>query len=336
MDWLGEIVAGLVACIGFALVGLLLLSASSTHRQTLKFQFRLMITSLVLRFVASLVIYQVGFGRFLGEDDAVGWQYGSQLREVWVGNKLGLIDLPMIWKGAFAPGNETLGMSPHLGYYYLLGTIFMVIGTASRMVAAALNCFLGALIVVFSYRTARTMFTEWTAVRVGWWTCLFPSMIIWSAQTIKEPVVILLEVMALYGCVRLKHSGFALRYIVLCAVSIVFVTPFRFYAAYIGLAAVGLSLVTANRLGRIPPGSAVALGLIVVALVGATGALATGEAKLEQFDLDFIQRFRRDLAEGSGSAMELGVDMKTTAGFGLVTIVGAAHLLLSPFPWQLG
>ena len=114
MDWLGETVAGLVACLGFVLVGLLLLSASSTHRQTLKFQFRLMITALVLRFIASLVIYQVGLGKLLGEDDAVGWLYGSQLREVWVGNKLGLIDLPRIWKGAFAPGNETLGMSPHL------------------------------------------------------------------------------------------------------------------------------------------------------------------------------------------------------------------------------
>jgi hypothetical protein len=336
MDWLGETLAGLMACLGFVLVGMLLLSTSSTHRQTLNFQFRLLITALALRFLASVVIYQVGFGQFLGEFDAVGWLYGSQLREVWVGNKLGLVDLPMIWKGAFAPGNETLGMSPHLGYYYLLGTIFMVTGAASRMVAAALNCFLGALIVVFTYRTARSLFSERTAERVGWWTCLFPSMIIWSAQTIKEPVVILLEVLALYGCVRLKQSGFALKYVVLCAVSIVFMTPFRFYAAYIGVAAVGLSLVMPNRRGRFAFGSAVAIGLFLVVLVAATNALATGEAKIEQFDIDFIQKFRRDLAEGSGSGLNLNVDMRTTTGFSMATAVGAAHLLLAPFPWQIG
>ena len=78
--------------------------------------------------------------------------------------------------------------------------------------------------VVFAYRTARTLFSEGVAVRVGWWTCLFPSMIIWSAQTLKEPVVILLEVIALYSCVQLKRSRYAVRYVALCGLCIIFIS----------------------------------------------------------------------------------------------------------------
>ena len=76
------------------------------------------------------------------------------------------------------------------------------------MVAAVLNCFFGALTVVFAYRIARTLFSEWVAIRVGWWTCLLPSLIVWSGQTVKEPAVIFLETLALYGCVNLSKFRF--------------------------------------------------------------------------------------------------------------------------------
>jgi 4-amino-4-deoxy-L-arabinose transferase-like glycosyltransferase len=336
MEYAGEVLAGLAACAVFFVVGRLILSATTTHRETLAFQLRLFGIALLLRFLCSIAIYQLGLSAILGDYDSIGWLYGSQLRTEWEYAGVGLIDLPSLWRGVFT-GNETLGFSPHLGYYYLLGTVFFLVGGASRMVAATLNCFLGAVTAVFAYRTARTLFSEWTAVRVGWWTCLFPSMIIWSAQTIKEPVVILLEVMALYGCVRLKKSGFAPKYILLCGLATVFVTPFRFYAAYIGVAAVILSLLTPSiKRGRMAVGSLVAVVLFVIALVVSTGALATGESTIEQFDIDFIQKFRRDIAAGSGSGVDLDVDMRTTTGFSIATAIGAAHLLLAPFPWQLG
>ena len=74
---------------------------------------------------------------------------------------------------------------------------------------------------VFAYRLARSIASDWVAWRVGWLTCLFPIMIIWSAQTIKEPFVILLEVLALYGCIQLRISKFALRHILLCGACVI-------------------------------------------------------------------------------------------------------------------
>ncbi|MFN7623046.1 MAG: hypothetical protein ACK5RS_07845 [Acidobacteriota bacterium] len=63
---------------------------------------------------------------------------------------------------------------------------------------------------------------------------------------------------------------------------------------------------------------------------------ARSESQIEQFDIDRIQQFRVDIARGQGSGVESNFDMKTPAGFTLATAIGALHLLLAPFPWQLG
>jgi hypothetical protein len=51
-----------------------------------------------------------------------------------------------------------------------------------------------------------------------------------------------------------------------------------------------------------------------------------------------VQNFRRDVAKGAGggSGVETGYDIRTPSGLILGTAVGAAHLALAPFPWQLG
>jgi 4-amino-4-deoxy-L-arabinose transferase-like glycosyltransferase len=335
MSDFGDLFAGTVACLLFLGIGQPLLRAT-THRATLPLQCRLFAAALFARFATSVMIYQLGFASVLGDADAIGWGYGDTLRTQWDASGSGILDVLLAWRGAFQfTSDGGLGYSTHLGYYYFLGTIFFVIGESSRMVAAALNCFVGALMVVFAYRTARTLFSEWVAVRVGWWACLFPSMIIWCAQTVKEPVVILLEVIALYGCIRLKKSGFAVRYVLLCGTAVALVMPFRFYAAYIGLAAVAVALVAPSG-RRLTRGSAAGLAVFFGVLIVLALVLASSDVGMERFDVDFIEKFRRDIAEGTGSGVNLTFDMHTTSGFSLGTLVGAAHLLLAPFPWQLG
>ena len=114
----------------------------------------------------------------------------------------------------------------------LLGVYFYVTRLDSELSAAALSCFAGAMTAVMSYRLARTLFSEWVAVRVGWLVCFFPSMIVWSIQTIKEPFVILSEVIAIYACTILRTRGFSMRHILIWALSILFALPLRFYVAY--------------------------------------------------------------------------------------------------------
>jgi 4-amino-4-deoxy-L-arabinose transferase-like glycosyltransferase len=317
-----------------------LLRLTSAHRATLRFQGRVYFIAMVLRFAASLALYQFGFWVLLGDADAAGWGYGATLANQWTASGANGFDVLAAWSDAFrftGAAGGALGQSSHLGYYYLLGTVFYVTGESSRLISAAINCFFGALIVVFAYRTARTLFSEWVAVRVAWWTCLFPSMIIWSAQTVKEPIVILHEVVALYCCLRLKKSGYALRYVLLAAFAVALVFPFRFYAAYIGMAAIAVVLAMPGGTPRnATRWSVFSLATFIVAIAGIALILANSQTRIDKFDLDFVQQFRHDIAQGTGSGVELDVDMRTTAGFSVGTLVGAAHLLLAPFPWQLG
>jgi 4-amino-4-deoxy-L-arabinose transferase-like glycosyltransferase len=327
-----DIVSGLVIFILLGVAAVMLISATRNHRLTVSFQIKLFFYAFAIRFAASFVLYVFGLSKITGDEDSLGWYYGVVMFQQW--QKLAILDMPGVLAQAYQ------GTVP--GYYYLTGLLFYVTKMPDRLAAAALNCFFGSLTVIFAYRAARMLFSEWVATRVGWLTCLFPSMIIWSAQTVKEPVVIFLETVALYGCVRLKVKGFSIRDILLCAAAMILVIPFRFYAAYIIAAAVALSLIL-PQIGkrRLSIGSAVILAIVVIPIVSMSGVLAQHEKQFEAFDLQFVQKFKENIATGpaqfgTNSGVKSDFDLNTSSGLGMAVVVGAAHLMLAPFPWQLG
>lgn len=323
---------GIVLFILLAVSGAIALNLSSNHQSTLRFQLKLFLLGIAARFALSIILYGLEFSKVIGDEDSSGWMIGSYFYGQWVTKGVGLLTLPSVLLGAF-DGN-------HLGYSYMVGTLFYLTGVPARLPAAALNCFFGALTVIVAYRAAATLFSHEIAKRVGWMTCLFPSMIIWSAQTVKEPIVIFIEMIALYGCLRLKRHGFSLRDIFLCGIALVVVIPFRFYAAYIIAAAVALSLIL-PQFGKqkLTYVSAIVLAAIVVPIVLMSGVLVQHEKQFENFDLKYVEKFKKDVSVGSsgtGSGVETNYDLETPGGFSMALFIGAAHLLLAPFPWQLG
>jgi 4-amino-4-deoxy-L-arabinose transferase-like glycosyltransferase len=277
----------------------------------------------------SIVIYDFGLVRILKDEDASGWVVGASIYKEWLRKGVGLFQLPAMLSESFS-GN-------HRGYGYMLGGLFYMTDAPARLPAAVLNCFIGALTVVMAYRIARSLFSEWVAIRVAWWTCLLPSMIIWSAQTLKEPTVIFLETIVLYGCVRLKVKGFSLRHIIACGLAIILVLPFRFYAAYVAGAAVALALAIPQFGKRkLSVGSAIGVAACVLPIVMMSSVLVSSEAQIERFDLKRIEKFRQDIAVGAGSGVTSSYDVNSPIGLGVATLVGGSYLMLAPFPWQLG
>jgi len=324
-----DLFSGIVLFIMLATLGSVALFATLNHRQTLRFQLQLFLCALAIRFALSIAIYLFGLIDVIGDEDASGWLRGVDFRRSWLRQGVNLLQLPVVLLGAFS--------EQHRGYYYLLGSFFYLTDTPTRLPAAALNCFFGALTVVFTYRIARALFSPWVAKRVGWLVCLFPSMIIWSAQTIKEPVVILLETAALYGCVHLRCLGFSLRHIFLCGLTILLLIPFRSYAGFIVAATVVLVLAL-PRFGerKLTLSSALGVIMLIVPLVVLSGVLVRQEVQLESFDLKYIESFRHFTSVGTSSAFGSDYDLQSPAGFSAALAVGAAHLMLAPFPWQLG
>src|SRR5215510_10242871 len=324
-----ELLFGFILILFLAALGVFLIRLTRNHREGLNFQTKLFLSSLAVRFIFSIIIYEFGLVKVLGDEDGSGWFVGVVNMERWTRLHLGIMDLPLVLLQAFYHQN--------LGYHYMLGGLFFVTGFPGRMPAAALNCFFGAMTVVFTYRLAKSLFSQWSAVRAGWAACFFPSLIIWSAQTVKEPIVIMLEAVALYACVHLKITGFSVRYILLCGAAILLLLPFRFYAAYLAAAAAMIALII-PQLGKRTSSihSGILIGLLVIPLAISSGILARSQATIEAFDLERIQRFRRDVSFGSGSGIRSNYDLRTPSGLVLGTAVGAAHLFLAPFPWQLG
>ena len=257
-----------------------------------------------------------------------GGKEGVGIIAEWEYQGLGLLDLPSALLDAFK--------GHHRGYFYVLAVYFYFLRIPSQLSAAALSCCAGAMTAVFAYRLARSIASDWVAWRVGWLTCLFPIMIIWSAQTIKEPFVILLEVMALYGCIQLRISKFALRHILLCGACVIALASMRFYAAYITGLAILISLALPH-LGRRRGTLGAAIGVVAIAIpiLSSVGALEKDTEAAGEWDLQRMEQFRQGMAMSAGSGVETNLDTQSTRGLGLMTLFGGVHLLLAPFPWQL-
>lgn len=336
-----DLFLGIAFLLLFAGLGSFLLTLTRKHSQTRREQIKLFLCALGVRFAVSIVVYEFGLVNVLGDEDSSGWSAGLAFSNGWEKQGLGLLSLPEIWAEAYE--------KHHQGYQYLTGLFFFITGASARLPLAAMNCFFGALTVVLVYRTAISLFSRWTAVRAGWVVCFFPSLIIWSAQTLKEPVIIFLEALALYACVNLKLSGFSVKYVLLCVAAIVLLPPFRFYAAYLAGAVAIMALVIPRigaRIGaRIDKSkssfkaalAALAVAALVAPLVVSSGYLARNEAYLERFtQVKEIERFKKNVAIGYGSGVESGYDLGSATGLATAIGVGGAHLLLAPFPWQLG
>lgn len=325
-----ELFAGFVWASLLATGGGLMVLVTRNHGDTLRFQRKLFLVSFAIRFAMSALLYVAGLNsKIVGSGDDSGWYRGVTIRDSWEADGVG----PLSWPVALLEAYE----GHHQGYGYLLAVYFSITRIPSQLSAAAVDCLFGALMAVLAYRSARLLFSEWVAVRVGWWTCCFPLMIIWSCQSIKEPVIILLEGLALYGCLCVKVRGFTIRHVLLMVVSIAVLPSFRFYAAYVSGGVVFLTLAMPQiRRKRFSPVSAVIVGVLVLFVLTGTGVLDRNSKSFEDWeDVDRITQFRKDIAAGTGSGVASSYDMHSRSGLGLATLDGALHLLLAPFPWEL-
>jgi hypothetical protein len=333
-----ELFAGLATSLILFVVGTLATLATGNHRSTLRRQLAIFHVAFAARFALSILLYVFGMNAsIVGAGDDSGWAAGIGIKESWQAQGIGPLEWPVALLDAYK--------GHHVGYGYLLAVFFSVVNLPSQLSAAAVDCLCGAMVAVFAYRIARLLFSEWVAIRVGWATCCFPLMIIWSAQSIKEPMVILLETTALYGCCSLRKKGFRIRHIVLTAVSVMILPTFRFYAAYVVGAAVLLTLAlpqihrrrmpTQIHRRRMPIIAAMVVAAVVLPLWSSTGVLSRDTKAFQEWDVKGAMQFRKDIAAGTGSGAESDYDMETNRGLSLATLDGAAHLLLAPFPWEL-
>jgi hypothetical protein len=297
--------------------------------RNVRFELALFATAFLLRVLAAVAVYVGGLVNLLGDEDGALWEFGEILAARW--SWLGFWEM-------LADAQTDLSERQNRGYYVFLGLIFTCLGHSSRMIAASINAWVGSLTTVLSYRLTLTAFGEPAAARrAGVLACVMPSLIIWSAQTLKEPIVIFLETLILYKAIQLRRSRSLSATLTICAAMCV-LTTFRFYAGYLIAGALGLALLLAARgvWPRVMAGLLIASFLLIVTR---SGISRSHTETFDRFGLSYIEAHRRAISRGgeyygTRSAVLVSEKLDSVSQIGIATTVGLAHLIFAPFPWQ--
>lgn len=309
-----------IVCAGVAIIGI------SQFKRTNDFLVRLFAGALAARVIVATIINFYDLQTFFGGDadtyDFFGWSLGKS----WHG---GAIYATYVNQFTSSGGSGW-------GMLYLVAGIYELIGR--NMFAVQLfNAVIGAATAVIIFRIANLIFDN---VRVAWLAALFvaffPSLVLWSAQALKDGPIVFLLVLAMLATLKISEK-FSIQYLILLAASTLGLLTLRFYIFYMVLAAIAGSFVmgfrsfTARSFAR-QFMVVIALGLTLMYL----GVMRSAGQQYESFgNLKTVQRSRLDASRSAESGFAQDVDVSTTRGAIAAIPIGMFYLLFAPLPWQL-
>jgi hypothetical protein len=312
--------AAVVFCAALgAVVGLLI----SRHSTEARFLVQVYVAALLVRAAVGALIYYFKLQDFFG-GDAFTYDYqGAMYLEYWQGVR---------------KFSELFGASVYRnwGMGYVVAAIYALLGR-NMLAVQFFNAVVGAATAPVIFLCSRQIFQNMRVAKIATLSvAFFPSLVLWSAQGLKDgPIVFLLAVVML-ATLQLGER-FSTKYATVMLFALYGLLCFRFYIFYMTAAAVcgafiiGMRPVTSRSLAR--------QFVIVVALgVGFTylGVLRTAGAQFEAYgDLEQVQRSRADLVRSANSSFGADVDVSTASGALGAVPLGMAYLLFAPFPWQL-
>src|SRR5260370_13264990 len=200
------------------------------------------------------------------------------------------------------------------------------------------NCVLGAATAPVAYLIALEIFPNKRVARLcALFSAFFPSMVLWSAQGLKDGPIVFLLAVSMLATLKLGER-FSIKYLVALALALCSLLTLRFYIFYIVVVAVTVAFVLGRR-----PLSAQSfvrqfIILITIALALAYfGVSRYASAQFETFgSLRQLQIMRLDAAQSAKSGFGAELDVSTPEGALTAIPLGFSYLLFAPFPWQFG
>ena len=221
------------------------------------------------------------------------------------------------------------------GMIKMVGAVYTIIGRNSLAIQFV-NSVIGAATAVLVYYCAQHVYQNSRVARLAAvCVALFPSLVLWSAQGLKDAPVVFFLVLAIYASLRLSQK-LSLKYAVILVVALFSILSFRFYVFYMITVAIAGGFVIG--LQKMSPTNFARQFIVLIVLGVSLTYLGVTRYASNQFSrygsLEMLQRSRDDQARaGSGFGRE--VDVSTTEGAVSTIPVGLIYLLFAPFPWQL-
>ena len=288
-----------------------------------RFLLQLFVGALLVRVVVGALIFAFDLQEFFGGDALTYDRLGYAM---W-----------RIWRGELRFKAELEGLvDTFWGMPYYVAAIYTLVGR-NPLAVQFVNSIMGAATAPVMYLCARHIFNNQQVARLtGLLVAFFPSLVLWSAQGLKDGPIVFLLTIAMLATLRLGEQ-FSVRWFVVLLGALLALLGLRFYIFYMMLVAIGgafvigMRQVTAQSLAR-----QVALIVSIGLALTYWGVLRTANAQFQIYGtLESTQNSRADLTQKAESGFGKDVDVSTTAGALSAIPLGLLYLLFAPFPWQL-
>jgi 4-amino-4-deoxy-L-arabinose transferase-like glycosyltransferase len=297
----------------------------SRHKDEKEFLLQVFLLGLFFRIVLAGVIYTFDLGAFLGGDSRTYDTLGYTLLQVWYG-EISTTDT-MAQRANVVTGSGW-------GMYYMVASIYAVFGRnplAAQMFSSVVGAATAPAAYICSYRIFHNKRVAKASALI---VALFPSLILWSCQLLKDGFIIFLLILAMALVMQLQEK-FDYISLALLILSLFAILSLRFYIFYM----VAIAVVGSFVIGLSNSPQAIIRRALVIMFVGLgltyLGVMRNASTEIEQYgNLERIQRSRQNLAEAESGFGE-DIDVSTTAGAIGAIPVGFLYLMLAPFPWQV-
>lgn len=285
---------------------------------------RVFLLAVAARVFLAIIIYTMEWENIFGPDAATFDTAGRVLNLYWLG--LLPADSPAVEKYASF-------IIPGWGMNYLVGILYYLSGR-NPLAIQFVSCSLGASVVPIIYYCTGKIFLNTRAARYSALVIAFyPAMIIFSAQMLKDGIIVFLLAMSIACVIRLSDRIDPSTITVL-VLSLLGLLTMRFYIFYMVLGSVIGGIVVGSGKTSESIGKRLALILLFGTLIGYLGISGSSTGTIDEYaDLDRLQTYRYYQAEGTGFNQE--ADITSIEGTATLLPVGIVNILFAPFPWQM-
>ncbi len=285
---------------------------------------KVFLVALLLRVCVALMIYLMEWELYFGPDAETYDLAGRRIVGYWTG----MMDINS-WGVEKAISFNQSGW----GMNYFVGIVYYLSGR-NQLAIQFVSCSLGAATVPAVYYCAAKIFNTRAAKYSALAIALFPAMVIWSSQLLKDGFILFFLVVSM-ACIIELHEKVDYPAIFILLLSLFGLLAFRSYIFYIvTAAAIGSFVIVA---GKTPEAMIKRLGalLFITTAVVYFGLGSDQETSKDIYTLDRLQIYRQYQSEGEGSGFGEDYDISTVEGKVTLLPVGIVYILFAPFPWQM-
>lgn len=282
---------------------------------------KLFFGALLARVITACAIYLFGLADFLGPDWATYDYFGNALANLG-------------FRASDNLGGRLLTSQSGWGMYYFVAAVYSVVGQ-NPLVLQFINCVAGAVVCVLVYYISGAIYkNREVSERAALLTAYFPSMILWSAQGLKDELILLAICCMVYVSLRLRDR-ITPRLLIVLAASSLTLYSLRFYSFYIMIAAVGASLLLGSMKGA---RGFVRQAAFLLAVGGVLLYFGVGEQVAEHYEATSLREIQANRAWQSYAAQSSfgdDVDVRREGAVPVAIAIGITYLVLAPFPWDM-